>query len=207
MPRKKNEASTPNFDSLSERISALEAYQRTGEIETSMITIRGESGVVRAQITDQGLYLADEDGHLRLAVVTDSDGTPSIDLLNKNMLPCMSLAVLENGLVSMAISGGYNKGRLHLRLTPGGIPRLVLTDAQANERLALSVDTEGRPSLTLLDKDQEGRLDLTTESNGTPGVSLQDSEGRIRAAVVLAHDGTPQVRLDDPEGRPIFIAP
>lgn len=207
MAKKKTESTTHTLESLNERIDALENYLKAGEFEASMLTIRGDGGTVRTQITDQGLYLADAEGRLRLAVVTDANGAPMIDLLNDDMMPCLSMTVLETGAPSMVISGGYNKGRIHLRLTLAGTPLLFLADAKGNERLALGLDAEGRPSLNLLDENKAVRFDLVTETDGTPGLVLLDAQGRNRAALVLAHDGTPQIRLDDPAGSPFFIAP
>jgi len=80
---------------------------------------------------------------------------------------------------AFVLTGGDRQMRGAFRISPGGLPELVLQDSSGATRARLALMRDGSQVQTLVDRAGGSRASLRFSPSGSPWLSLRDPSGKV----------------------------
>lgn len=157
-------------------------------VEAEQFILRDVDGNMRAFLSlvedSPSLVLHDKHGNPVVLLGVFQDGSPSLAFFDKQHNPCAVLSV-SDGSPSLTLRDKDGKIRAKLSLFDDGSPSLALRDKDGKTRAELSTFGDGLPLLVLYDRHGKSRASLGVREDGTSGIEaegfiLRDTHGRGR---------------------------
>lgn len=145
--------------------------------------------------------LVDEQGEARAVLGLDHEGRTDLSLLgpasDDGRRGLAWLTASADGS-SMSLEDGSH--RQLLMSMEGGVPSVMMWDADTESEVLLSMDPGGSSDLLFADR-QAVRVRLSLQADGRSCLSLYGADGQERVKLELPSDGPPSLELHEPGGR------
>ena len=147
------------------------------QLREEVARLRREVADVRRVVGHDCICLTDREGRPRVSISLNEEGTPQMQVWNKERQVIVSLGEGAEGAGEIFVAGADGRPRAGMKVN--GLGGIVSTQ-----------NPEGRVNALMLGKDDGGQL-LIANSQGQP------------VAKVAAFDGKAIVQVNEPTGRPV----
>jgi len=111
-----------------------------------------------------------------------------------------SFRITPDGLPELVLADGMGRGRIVLAVKSNDDSVIGLTDASGKVRVGMIGEPDGRHSLSLSDEAMTPRLTLSVESKGMPRLSVQSARKKELASLGVDESETPRLAITNESG-------
>ena len=187
------------METIQEQIGALQAEVKqlraeldrvlTGKFDSLVcrkLTITDKEGRTRiaAGTRDEdevGIWWLDNEKHVRISALTDSEGLASINLLG---------ITAPTWAANAMVSDGLEKVRVSLFTNHDGESRIHLFDQERVRRIDIGIHEIGEAFVVLKDGHKQDRIRIATDSEGEAELQMFDPRRKLRIHAATRIDET-----------------